>query len=285
MAARKDKPEATSKNWLQAMGLLPEDNLQLTQYIIGIQSERARTVRDEGYTLHEQGRYAEAIAKFEQAKSVENTAVQTSSRVVQQISQSRREKVKKDKLVVVSDRSIFATCASRPKIIGTSEDGITTTTTSPKRPSIHSNQRNAPSFFVRQTKQIDEYKKQLQRKNRKISVERSKMSQLSSANAKQGKPGGEKPAAPNLFVSNGSKLTEIMDTFDTDLAQNSKISLRPAPSKHVTRKSKHGKNDHSPVTTRRQQGKLHEMRIPFAPTIKDSSTILIQEEESLILMS
>ena len=122
----------------------------------------------------------------------------------------------------------------------------------------------------------------MQRKNRKISVERSKMSQLSSAKAKQEKVGGGKRASPNLFVSNGSKLTEIVDTFNTDLASNSGISLRPAPSKRVTRKSKHGRKDHSLVSTHRQ-GKLHEMRIPFAPTIEDSSAILNHEEESLII--
>jgi hypothetical protein len=34
--------------------------------------------------------------------------------------------------------------------------------------SILSSQRNAPSFFVRQTNQVDQYKKQLKRKKRKI---------------------------------------------------------------------------------------------------------------------
>ena len=291
------EPVPKGLEWLRAVGVLADDNTQLSDLVAGVQSKWVKEMRLRGYAQHQSGQYSEAIETFENANYFEGE-LKESKNIIKRLNAKKKSSeghrrsifARDKKLVVVSNRPLFApVVVSRPKIIGTSEDSIVYKKLPAEKRSILSQDppEGSCNFFVREYKADSNAK----RKNR---VQTRDMKALPKDRKKLAT---ERPKPPNLFVVNATSLSGRPSSKLGKLQQPSRTQpkYRRVPPSAVNKNGivggmksplKKRSKFHSKIRQEQNRAKItgmREMRIPIVQTIAEESSKILDHEDSIIL--
>ncbi len=284
-------PAPSGRSWLREIGVVTDQNEQLTELLLGVKSEKIRELRQKGYEYHKSGQYREAVEIFESANDAEEELTQ-SKHIIERLNTGgrgvRRPPGQKKKLVVVSNRPLFApVIVSRPKILGTSEDTIALTKRNAKKRKGVSSQSS--NFFVRESKADHKVGRALDgqpRSREKRSVQK-----------KRNEP--EMNDLPNLFVVNATSLSTGASSTLGKLkprkhiqpkysrmppsAVNNRRTEGTMKSPLLKRQKARSRQKAKPKPASRKITGMREMRIPIVQTILDDSSVALDNDDSIIL--